>query len=153
MEKKTKNIIIAIIIIAVLLVAVYLSVAAKKPKVENNEVEIPTEAIIPTVDSSVKVDLLPKVAGKEVALKIENIPSGTTTVEYSLSYDTIKQGLQGVIGTIQINDSEVSYDKQITLGTCSSGSCVYHEVKGAIKLSLKFSGNYGERLFEKDFNL
>lgn len=117
------------------------------------EVPLPTAELIPTIDSSVIVDLLPKVAGKEVVLKIENIPIFTQSIEYSLSYETKKQSMQGVIGTVNITKSETSYEKSILLGTCSSGRCVYHEVVGPIKLSLKFSGSYGEKIFEKDFNL
>jgi len=57
-----------------------------------------------------------------------------------------------VIGTIALN-SESEYLKKITLGTCSSGKCVYHEVVGKIKVSLKFTGSYGEKIFEKEYEL
>lgn len=112
----------------------------------------PTEAVIPTIDSSVKVDLTSSTGGKEVLLEIKNIPSGTQTIDYELSYQTKQQGLQGVIGTITLNN-EPEYQKKITLGTCSSGKCVYHEVVGKIKLSLKFTGSYGEKVFEKEYEI
>jgi len=112
----------------------------------------PTEAVIPTIDSSVAVDLTSTTAGKEVLLSINKIPSGTNTIDYELSYQTTQQGLQGVIGTITItNDS--SYNKTITLGTCSSGKCVYHQVLGKIKLTLKFTGEYGDKIFEKEYGI
>lgn len=112
----------------------------------------PTEAVIPTVDTSVQVSLTSSSGGKEVALNIKGIPLGTQTIDYELSYQTKQQGLQGVIGTITLtNESE--YQKSITLGTCSSGKCVYHEVVGKIKLSLKFTGSYGDKIFEKEYGL
>jgi hypothetical protein len=112
----------------------------------------PTEAVVPTIDSSVSVDLTSTSGGKEVSLEIKGIPSGTQAIDYELSYQTGQQGLQGVIGTIALN-SESEYLKKITLGTCSSGKCVYHEVVGKIKVSLKFTGSYGEKIFEKEYEL
>lgn len=112
----------------------------------------PTEAVIPTVDSSVQVNLTASLPGREVLLDIKNIPGGTQTIDYELSYQTKQQGLQGVIGTLTLNN-ESGYQKRITLGTCSSGKCVYHEVMGKIKLTLKFTGNYGDKVFEKEYEL
>jgi hypothetical protein len=117
-----------------------------------NEQTVPTQAIIPTVDSSVKVDLISSTGGKEVTLKITNILSGTTSIDYELSYQTAQQGLQGVIGTIPIEGNS-TYEKKLTLGTCSSGTCVYHQVVGKIKLTLKFNSENGEKIFEKEYGL
>lgn len=125
----------------------------KKKFDKENKTKVPTEVVIPTVDSSVLVNLTSTIAGKEVLLSIKNIPSGTSSIDYELSYQTTKQGLQGVIGTINLENNQKNYEKKITLGTCSSGSCVYHQVVGEIKLNLKFIGNYGERIFEKEFLL
>lgn len=112
----------------------------------------PTEMVIPTLDSSVKVDLTSALGGKEVLLAIKSIPTGTQTIDYELSYQTRQQGLQGVIGTITL-DNDSSYEKRITLGTCSSGKCVYHDIVGKIKVTLKFTGNYGDKIFEKEYEL
>jgi len=111
------------------------------------------EQVIPTVDSSVKVSLNPQNNNREMTIIINGIPSGTSSVDYELSYDTVSQGLQGIIGTITIGSSETTAKKKVTLGTCSSGTCVYHQVQGKVKVSLKFSGSYGERIFNKDFSL
>lgn len=108
--------------------------------------------VIPTIDSSVNVLLTKSTDGKEVTLTINNISQGTQSIDYELSYKTKKQGLQGVIGTIK-TEGEKDYEKKLTLGTCSSGNCVYHEVEGTIKLNLKFSGDYGEKIFEKEYPL
>ncbi|MCX6732529.1 MAG: hypothetical protein NTV98_03230 [Candidatus Roizmanbacteria bacterium] len=82
----------------------------------------------------------------------KSVPNGTTSVDYELSYDTKGQGKQGVIGTIS-SISGNSFEKQMTLGTCSSGRCVYHEVIGAIQVTLKFTGEYGEKVLSKEFTL
>jgi hypothetical protein len=111
------------------------------------------ENIAPTVDSTVKVQLISGVEKKDAELKVEEVPLGTQTVEYMLSYQEKQKGLQGVLGTITLGDSEKEFNKQITLGTCSSGRCVYHEVVGKVKATLKFSGSYGDRIFEKEYEM
>ena len=115
--------------------------------------EIQVEDAIPTVDASVKVTLeATDNANREVILSASSIPAGTTSFDYELAYQTASQGLQGVIGTIASIEGR-GFEKTLTLGTCSSGACVYQQVVGKIKVTLKFNGDYGERLFEKEFSL
>ena len=113
------------------------------------------EQLIPTItEADIEVSLKSEIAGKEVMLLVGKIPQGTTTFDYELSYKTRDKGLQGVIGTVTSDEFvNASYHKKITLGTCSSGKCVYHNVVGQIDLTLKFYGNYGEKLFEKKYQL
>lgn len=140
----------AVLIILLLVIGYWLlGRNSVKPTTTSTE---PTEIIMPTVDASVQVDLVSSIAGKEVILKIDNILNNTNAIEYELSYQTAKQGLQGVIGTITVA-GEKNYEKKLTLGTCSSGTCVYHQVVGKIKLTLKFSGEYGDKLFEKEYQI
>lgn len=150
-----KHIVISLIVIGVLLVVFVFVMLRRSQSSSTTTGPKPTlsdEAPIPTVDGSVLVDLVQKVPGKEVLLTVSHLPADTTSIEYSLTYDTKKQNAQGVIGTIQVTGSTSQYEKQITLGTCSSGTCIYHEVIGPITVSLKFNGSYGEKVFEKDFS-
>jgi len=127
-------------------------ITRNKKNGNNTTVEAtPTEMLIPTVDSSVKASLESLSGNKEVMLKMSGLPKGTSSVDYELSYQTAQQGLQGVIGTVTVEEGNSEYEKKLTLGTCSSGSCVYHQVVGKIKLTLKFNGDYGEKIFEKEF--
>lgn len=131
--------------------------------------QIPTEAVIPTVDSSVVVDL--KSAGKkgEAILSVNNAPAGTKAIEYTLSYDAQGTGEEGDSGPIpqgaigkceKVGDiwecgepTTTSKGRKIVLGTCSSGVCRYHTIIGKLKVELKFSGSYGEKAFEKEYSL
>jgi hypothetical protein len=110
-------------------------------------------AVVPTVDASVQVSLEKVSGGHEVLLTIKGLPKGTQTLEYALSYDTKTQVGQGVIGPPVDVNGKSEYEKQFTLGTCSSGKCVYHDVVGPIKLELKFNGDYGSKIFDKDFQI
>jgi len=148
--EQKKYLMIAGIAIVLLVVGFLIFGRNKQTKTDNKE-PLPTEMVIPTVDQSVRVSLTDAGSGKEVLLSISNVPGGTESVDYELSYNTAQQGLQGVIGTI--TGPEDSYEKKLTLGTCSSGTCVYHQVVGKIKLSLKFNGSYGEKVFEKEYSI
>ncbi|KKQ23591.1 MAG: hypothetical protein US40_C0002G0134 [Candidatus Roizmanbacteria bacterium GW2011_GWC2_37_13] len=138
-------------LVILLLIVGYLIFARNKSIQQATDVE-PTEEILPTVDSSVKVTLEGVSGNREVSLTVTNVPSGTDSVDYELSYQTASQGLQGVIGTV-MTEGKSSIEKKLTLGTCSSGTCVYHQVVGKIKLTLKFSGEYGEKIFEKEYEI
>lgn len=157
MDFKNKNTVLGggvILLLVALLLVVVLSRGNNKPAVTSEKQTNPTEqTAIPTVDTSVKVDLLPRDGKKEMTLTIKGMPTKTQSIDYELSYLTKQQGLQGIIGTITLQTAESEYEKQLTLGTCSSGKCVYHEVVGKIKVTLKFSGEYGEKLFDKEFDL
>ncbi len=153
-KKKPQRLIFFILIFLTIIIGSWMVLfrvkTQKKPK--NLVQNIQEESVIPTIDSSVFVSLEKLKAKGEVVLKIKNIPKGTSSVEYEISYQTKGQGFQGVIGTIKV-DNQTEYEKEITLGTCSSGHCVYHQVIGSLKLTLRFSGDYGERLFEKSFEI
>lgn len=153
LQNKKMMAVVGIVIIIVLIVVGRVLLGGSRVTTEAPTEVLPTEELIPTIDPSVAVDLASKTEGREVTLSVNGIPQGTDSIEYSLSYETIKQGIQGVIGTVSLEGGEKSYSKDITLGTCSSGTCTYHDVSGAITLSLKFTGSYGERLFEKEYNL
>lgn len=111
------------------------------------------EDILPTVDSSVAVSMTLSNDGREIEFGVENIPNGTNSVEYEMSYQTEGQGLQGLIGEIELEPGENAIEKMITAGTCSSGKCVYHEITSDIEVLLKFNGEYGERIYENSFTL
>ena len=116
--KKNLMIIGAVVIIVLLIGGVLVASRRTTQLKEINEELLPTEAVIPTVDSSVSVDLISASAGREVTLQIKDFPNGTESIDYELSYQTKQQGLQGVIGTIQMKNNETSVDKTLTLGTC-----------------------------------
>ncbi|HLD26722.1 MAG TPA: hypothetical protein VJB63_02085 [Patescibacteria group bacterium] len=150
--KNRKMMIFFGIIVIIGLIVLFVSFNKPKPKQEEPQDDVlPKSEIIPTIDASVEVVLISK-SNKEVILTIEKIPSGTTSIEYELSYLAKGDLPKGVIGTIVVENDE-SIERSITLGTCSSGKCVYDQGVEKIKVSLKFIGNYGSRLFEKEFEL
>ena len=130
----------------------YWLLIGKKATVDNkSEQTAPSDDIVPTINSSVKISLTPLAGKKEVLLSIKNMPINTTGLEYILSYETVEGGLQGVNSTAEITGRD--FEKKITLGTCSSGTCVYHNIKGKIKVELVFKGNNQDKYFTKEYEI
>lgn len=142
-------------IVLSLIIVVIISITLVKGKNKSQEekkdtvFEAPQE-IVPTVDSSVKVDIVGKT---ESIINISGIPDGTSFIEYQLSYGTNSGSIEGAIGRIKVKSGTSTVKEKVTFGTCSSGVCRYHEIKGDVTGSFKFSGNYGERILEKEFTL
>lgn len=123
----------------------------RKAIIVNNEQATSLDGVVPTIDSSVKINLTAESGKKEVLLSIKNIPLNTTGLEYILSYETVEGGLQGINSTAEITKRD--FEKKITLGTCSSGTCVYHNIKGKVKVELIFKGNKQDKYFTKEYEL
>lgn len=148
-----KKIIIAGSVIAILLIVgifAFWMKSTSKPKVQSSiideeELDVPLEP----VDASVVVKLEALQGKREMLLTAENFPSGTEEIEYEITYNTVGDIPQGLIGSLEIKGGSAS--KQTTVGTCSSGRCTYHQVSGPMKVFLVFSGSYGKRKFEKEF--
>jgi len=150
MNKKMIGLVVGVLALVGVVLVVFFS--QKKPKITEQFQKKEEMTVIPTVDASTVVTLSALQGNKEIVLKSTSLPTGTTSIDYELSYDTKGQGKQGVIGTVS-DITGSNFEKQITLGTCSSGRCVYHEVVGTIQVALKFTGEYGEKVLSKEFNL
>ena len=148
---KTTMVLVGFFLVLFIFSGYWLLIGRKATINNKNEQVIPTDVVIPTIDSSVKISLTPLTGRKEVLLSIKNMPKNTNSLEYILSYETIEGGLQGVNSTAEITGSD--FEKKITLGTCSSGTCVYHNIKGKIKVELVFKGNNGDKYFTKEYAL
>lgn len=154
MKFDKKKLMLAGAVVLTVLIVGGVMLASRKPEVKKQDEDLlPTEVVIPTVDKSVLIDLVSASSGREVTLQVKNIPKGTKSIDYELSYQTASQGLQGVIGTIELKKNELELKKTLTLGTCSSGTCVYHQVVGKVRLNLRFTGNYGDKVFEKEYDI
>lgn len=139
------------------------SIEKKEIISENNQ-----EDVLPTIDSSVKVDFQLIKEG-EAFLKVFNSPRNTNLIEFEISYsvknndideggeDLVEQGVMGKC--YKENDfwscgqGESLFNRKIVFGTCSSGVCRYHNIVGQINLTLRFTGDYGQKIFNKKYDL
>lgn len=163
MNSKTKKIVL--IALPLLVVVVGLAIAFfvfNKPKVttqsDNSEFAEAVDDLeaIPTVTADVKVSLESIQPKKEIKLVVGGVPTGTKSIEYELTYSTKDQDSQGVFSTASPDKGALTFGKDferdITLGTCSKNVCKYHVITSPIKVSLKFEGSYGARIFQKEYD-
>ena len=162
MENK-KKLIIGACVVLVLLGVWYVTNLTKKNSGLGTESVLENEPTIAPVDKSVIVTLEESVKKGEIEVDIKNAPVGSKKTEMELTYNREKRPEDetdsdvipdGVLAGCEFKSGQRSCHKTgITLGTCSSGVCRYHTVVGSIKLSIIFSGSYGERIFEKEYKL
>lgn len=169
MNFKKKYFFGGVIIFLLLLIFSIIFLFNKKPaKKETPSSEKSQEEVLPTIESSVKVDFQSIKKG-EAVLKVFNSPKKTDSIEFEISYfvknNDVNEGdegliEQGVIGKCyqekdfwSCGQGESSANRKIVFGTCSSGVCRYHNIVGQVNLTLKFTGSYGEKIFNKKYDL
>ncbi len=147
-------------VLAVLLISILSFIFIKSSKknqqpTQNEGLTKKPQQVIPTVDSSVIVEIDGKPDKKHFGMKVTGIPEGTKTMEYEITYQTKDGGLPGISSSLDIESDQKEYEKEdFLLGTCSTGGkCVYHEVVSPLSVTIKFTGSFGERLYQKDFDL
>lgn len=148
MKKNTIGLLVGGVLIVAL--GIFFFMSQQKPKVVEQVVENTAEDVIPTVDASTKVEAEFFNGKREMQLQVSGMPQGTESVEAQIMYKTKQNIDQGTFGQI---DVDTGMSSKMTLGTCSSGRCVYHDVDGSIQVTIKFSGEYGEKVLTKDFSL
>lgn len=161
---KQKKIIIGLVALVVVVFGIWFSSnSSSKKDSKGLENVLENEPTIAPVDSTVLVSL--NEAGKkgEVEIDIKNAPEGTKKAEMEITYnrearaedDTDSNVIpDGVLTGCEFKSGQRACVKTgITLGTCSSGVCRYHTVVGSVRLSVIFSGSYGERSFEREYKL
>ncbi|OGK31699.1 hypothetical protein A3D08_00520 [Candidatus Roizmanbacteria bacterium RIFCSPHIGHO2_02_FULL_43_11] len=159
---KNKNVVITgVVIIALIASGVLLTQLNKdgsETKVKRDQTILPEIEAIPTVDASVKVELKQVVPMKEVNLIVTNVPEGTESIDYSITYDAEVDGEivpKGAIGSLDVDTKKwtAKNSRVIILGTESSGAKKYDKVVGAATVELKFQGSYGAKLYKGEFEL
>src|ERR1051326_2975630 len=84
--KNRRNLIIVVAAV-IFLIGIGLYIRSRTKSAKDQSTGILDEAVIPTVDPSVKVDLQSTGKKGEVKLAIKNAPQGTNTIEYEITYD------------------------------------------------------------------
>lgn len=157
MNTQQKQMLFVGIVLAILVVIGFVFTQSNKDSHTQKKAEstLPTSQTIPTVDASVNVSLTADAKKQNAILSVTEAPEGTTDIYYEFSYDALVDGetvSRGVVGNLEVGIDRSS-EGSITIGTCSSGTCKYDKGVESVHLLLRFSGSYGEKGFEKDFEL
>lgn len=107
-----------------------------------------------SVEESPYVSLTPSADGHNFHLLITKVPSSASSLEYEMVYSVASGVTQGVPGTIK-DLSSSTIERDLLLGTCSSGKCRYDEgVKdGTFTVRLRDSKGKLISKMETDFRL
>lgn len=103
------------------------------------------------LDPSVVVDLTPRSDGKAVNLTVSNVPAGTDSIEYEISYDNDKGLRKGANGKITVKGEKEISRNDILFGTCSKSVCTYDTGVTSVSLTLRFTTTKGVSVFTKDY--
>ncbi|MFO0703334.1 MAG: hypothetical protein U0525_01255 [Patescibacteria group bacterium] len=162
MDSKTKKILIITLPILTIVIGLVVGYFVLNKQSASSQAENPEfiesqddQEAIPTVTNDVKVSLESIVPKKEIMLKVAGVPQGTKSIEYELTYSTKDQESQGVFSTAKPEKGSTDFggvfERKITLGTCSKNVCKYHDITSDIKVSLKFEGSFGARMYQGSF--
>ncbi|MBI4033040.1 MAG: hypothetical protein HY377_00760 [Candidatus Blackburnbacteria bacterium] len=82
--------------------------------------------------------MTPRTDGHEFKLAVSRIPSGIDALEYELVYKNSDGVTQGVPGSVKLKGATI-LERNLLLGSCSSGKCKYDEgvEKGTLTLRLR----------------
>ncbi|BCX14820.1 MAG: hypothetical protein KatS3mg088_503 [Patescibacteria group bacterium] len=143
MENIKKYIPLIILAVGVLILILSLVLFKKKSagvvQLEVNEEENLAE--IPFEDRPF-ASLIPSKDGHWLKLKVENIKTKASSVDYEILYQLPDGRTQGVPGTIKI--TEPNFERDILLGSESSGKYRYDEGVKSGTLTLKFRDDKGK---------
>ena len=106
---------------------------SRAPEASKGKEEVVKEL---SIDETPYVTLTPNSVGNKLVLKISKIPPSVSVIEYELVYNTAANVTQGVPGSVDV-EGKTTLDRELALGTCSSGVCRYDKGVKDVKLSLK----------------
>lgn len=132
------------LVLVVVASSFFLSACGKKKTETNNPQTTKTiqkELVLSESEKPI-ISLIPREDGHELKLKVENIPSAITQIEYELIYSSNEDGLtmeKGVGDTIKISSKSVEKDLLLGTSSCTNG-CKYKYDEGVSQgtLSLIF---------------
>lgn len=116
-----------------------------------------SELVLPESEKPI-ISLTPRADGHELKLKIENIPSNITSIEYELIYSATDEDLtleKGVGDTIKITSSSIEKDLLLGTASCTNG-CKYKYDEGIDSGTLSlylYTDNNQSTVFETPFIL
>jgi len=127
----------------------FLSACGKKTTTTNNNTNndtksAPKELILSESEKPI-ISLIPREDGHELKLKVDNIPSNISQIEYELIYSATEDGLtmeKGVGDTVKISSKNIEKDLLLGTSSCTNG-CKYKYDTGVSEgtLSLIFYTN------------
>ncbi len=155
MNKKVGLIIAGVVALLLITgVVVYKSVFSGKPGVTTQE-EV-QQLDLPTVDSSISVNLTKsKTEANTVVISVKGMGGTMSTIAYELTYDSegLIKGVNSGSKPADVAGQDV-FERPIYLGTCSRNVCKADKGVSKVTLNLVFTDTSGKQSqFSKDYTL
>lgn len=158
-ERNMKNALPIVIVVVVILGILgggfwFLRGTTKAPTQDGGETVDDSPLKVLSVEESPYVTLTPSADGHNFHLTITKVPTGTGSLEYEMVYAVSSGVTQGVPGTIK-DLSTGTIERDLLLGTCSSGKCRYDEGvnDGTFTVRLRDSKGHLVSKMETQFHL
>jgi len=151
-----KKFIILTVLLITIIASVFLFLMFKKDK---NTEEVIEDEVVADIPFNLRpfASLTPSDDGHWLNLKVENIKvPNATSVDYELVYTVGATGLnQGVPGTVKLDNGKTSFERDLLLGSESSGKFRYDEGVEKGNLTLRFRNQNGKLVgkVETEFSL
>lgn len=160
--KTNKNILFLAIGLILIILVIIIALLNQKPKTTTSEKKIinnSSKSIEFNETEKPYISLIPRADGHELKLKLDNIPSTVTQIDYELIYTAVDKTTnleieKGVADTIK--DVSKNIEKDLLLGTAScTNGCKYSYDEGITggTLTLIFNTNDGQITFNTSFTL
>lgn len=151
-----KKFLLPIVVIVILILSIFAFLFLSRDKKVEEVVEDEVVAEIP-FNLRPFTSLTPSADGHWLNLKVENIKvPNAISVDYELVYTVGATGLnQGVPGTVKLDNGKTSFERDLLLGSESSGKFRYDEGVEKGMLTLRFRNQNGKLVgkLETDFSL
>ena len=144
--------------LVIILSSFFLSACGKKTSKTTTNITPVAKTLELSDSEKPTISLIPRADGHELKLKIDNIPSQISQIEYELIYSAQDSGLEmekGVGDTVKVTSKNVEKDLLLGTSSCTNG-CKYKYDEGVTSgtLSLTFSTDNNQSLsYETPFVL
>lgn len=137
---------------AIVVGAVWFFLFRSKPAEQQTVVEETVKEL--PLEQRPYITLTPTTDGHTLHFTISNITSGASAIDYELGYKTADGVNEGVTGYIKLK-GERQIDRDLLLGSCSSGKCRYHEGVELGTITIKLQDSNGKLMGQaiSDFHL
>ena len=130
-------------------------IASPPPAANNTQPAAPTPMAMPTVDSSISVDLTQSAKPYTMTLSVKGLNGKYATIGYEFSYvsNGLIKGVNSGSSPIDVAGKD-AFSRDVYLGTCSGKDCTPDKGVTKVSVALEFTDTTGAKSqFSKDFSL
>lgn len=148
-------VLIAGIVVVVVLIFVGMRFLLRSSSQAPENTQIPTKVKEFSLEEKPYITLTPTVDGHRIILNLTRLPKEAKSVDYELVYTVENGKTQAVVGSFKNLENMQKLEKELLLGSCSSGKCRYDKgvEKGELVVALRNEDGSLLAKFSSQFHL